>query len=65
MRGARGARLARVTRRSARFLLSALASSLVWHAQVLGGVGRYGDMREVARQAVAEGEATHNPASER
>ena len=42
---------------------SALASSLIWHAQVLVGLGRYGEMREVMQRALAEGEATHNPAA--
>jgi len=42
---------------------SALATSLIWHAQVLGSRMRYGEMREVARRALSEGEATHNPAA--
>ena len=42
---------------------SALATSLIWHAQVLVGLGRYGEMREVMQRALAEGEATHNPAA--
>jgi CHAT domain-containing protein/tetratricopeptide (TPR) repeat protein len=42
---------------------SALARSLIWHAQVLGSRGRYGEMRDVARRALTEGEATHNPAA--
>lgn len=42
---------------------SALATSLIWHAQVLGGLGRYGEEREVMQRALAEGEATHNPAA--
>jgi CHAT domain-containing protein/tetratricopeptide (TPR) repeat protein len=40
---------------------SALAGSYVWHAQVLGSKMRFGDMRDAARRALAEGEATHNP----
>jgi tetratricopeptide (TPR) repeat protein len=40
---------------------SALATSLIWHAQVLGGLGRYGEEREVMQRALVEGEATHNP----
>jgi len=42
---------------------SALARSLIWHAQVLGGRMRYGEMRDVAKRALSEGEATHNPAA--
>ena len=42
---------------------ASLARSLVWHAQVLGGRMRYGEMRDVARRALSEGEATHNPAA--
>ncbi len=42
---------------------SALARSLIWHAQVLGSRLRYGEMRDVARRALVEGEATHNPAA--
>jgi tetratricopeptide (TPR) repeat protein len=42
---------------------SALARSLIWHAQVLGSRMRYGEMRDVARRALSEGEATHNPAA--
>ena len=42
---------------------SALARSLIWHAQVLGNRMRYGEMRDVARRALSEGEATHNPAA--
>ncbi|HUQ83157.1 MAG TPA: CHAT domain-containing tetratricopeptide repeat protein [Gemmatimonadaceae bacterium] len=42
---------------------SALASSLIWHAQVLSNRMRYGEAREVARRAIEEGEATHNPAA--
>ena len=42
---------------------SGLANSLIWHAQVLGGLGRYGEEREVMQRALAEGEATHNPAA--
>jgi CHAT domain-containing protein len=42
---------------------SALAASLIWHAQVLGSQGRYGDMRAVMQRALSEGEATHNPAA--
>jgi tetratricopeptide (TPR) repeat protein len=40
---------------------SALAASLIWHAQVLANRGRYGDMRAVMVRALAEGKATHNP----
>ncbi|MGH7469307.1 MAG: CHAT domain-containing protein [Longimicrobiales bacterium] len=40
---------------------SALANSLIWHAQVLASMSRYGEMREVMRRGQAEGEATHNP----
>lgn len=40
---------------------SALAASLVWHAQVLGGLARFGEMRETMQRALTEGEATHNP----
>ena len=39
---------------------SSLASSLVWHAQVLGSQARYGEMRGVAERALKEGEATGN-----
>jgi tetratricopeptide (TPR) repeat protein len=39
----------------------ALARSLIWHAQVLGSLMRFGEMRDVARRALAEGEATHTP----
>ena len=42
---------------------SALARSLIWHAQVLGNRMRYGEMRDVAKRALSEGEATHNPAA--
>jgi tetratricopeptide (TPR) repeat protein len=42
---------------------AALARSLIWHAQVLGGRMRYGEMRNVARRALSEGEASHNPAA--
>lgn len=42
---------------------SALAGHLVWHAQALGNLGRFGEMREVMRLAVAEGEASKNPAA--
>ena len=42
---------------------SALARSLIWHAQVLGSRMRYGEMRDVAKRALSEGEATHNPAA--
>lgn len=42
---------------------STLANSLIWHAQVLGSQGRYGEMRQVMQRALAEGEATHNPAA--
>ena len=42
---------------------SELARSLIWHAQVLGNLMRYGEMRDVARRALSEGEATHNPAA--
>ena len=42
---------------------SALARSLIWHAQVLGGRGRYGEMRDAARRALSYGEETHNPAA--
>src|SRR6185503_3055271 len=42
---------------------SALATSLIWHAQVLAGLGRYGEEREVMQRALREGEATHNPAA--
>jgi CHAT domain-containing protein/tetratricopeptide (TPR) repeat protein len=42
---------------------SALARSLIWHAQILGGRMRYGEMRDVAKRALSEGEATHNPAA--
>jgi tetratricopeptide (TPR) repeat protein len=40
---------------------SALANSLVWQAQALGGEGRFGEWREVMRRTLAEGEAAHNP----
>ncbi len=40
---------------------SALASSLIWHAQVVGSLGQYGEMREIMRRALVEGEATNNP----
>jgi CHAT domain-containing protein len=40
---------------------SALAASLIWHAQVLGSQGRYGEMREVMQRGLALGEATNNP----
>ncbi len=40
---------------------SALASSLIWQAQTLGGTGRFGEMREVMQRALVDGEATHNP----
>ena len=43
---------------------SSLATSLIWHAQVLGGLGRYGEEREVMQRALAEGKATHNPAAQ-
>ena len=42
---------------------SALSTSLIWHAQVLAGLGRYGEEREVMQRALREGEATHNPAA--
>ena len=42
---------------------AALARSLIWHAQVLGGRMRYGEMRDLAKRALSEGEATHNPAA--
>src|SRR5262245_7137448 len=42
---------------------SALARSLIWHAQVFGGRGRYGEMRDAARRALSYGEETHNPAA--
>ena len=42
---------------------AALARSLIWHAQVLGSRMRYGEMRDVAKRALSEGEATHNPAA--
>ena len=42
---------------------SALASSLIWHAQVLGSRLRFGEMRDVAQRAIVDGEATHNPAA--
>ena len=40
---------------------SDLAKSLIWHAQVLGSQGRYGEMRDVMQRALTEGEATSNP----
>jgi hypothetical protein len=40
---------------------SDLAGSLIWHAQVLGSQGRYGEMRDVMQRALTEGQATHNP----
>jgi hypothetical protein len=40
---------------------TAIASSLIWQAQVLGGMGRYGEMRKVMQRALAEGDASHNP----
>jgi CHAT domain-containing protein/tetratricopeptide (TPR) repeat protein len=40
---------------------SDLAGSLIWHAQVLGSQGRYGEMRDVMQRALTEGEATNNP----
>ena len=42
---------------------ASLARSLIWHAQVLGSRMRYGEMRDVAKRALSEGEATHNPAA--
>ena len=42
---------------------SAFTRSSIWHAQVLGSRIRYGEMRDVARRALVEGEATHNPAA--
>ena len=42
---------------------SALGTSLIWHAQVLGSLLRFGEMRDVAQRGIAEGEATHNPAA--
>jgi CHAT domain-containing protein/tetratricopeptide (TPR) repeat protein len=42
---------------------SALASSLIWHAQVLGSLLRFGEMRDVAQRAITEGEVTHNPSA--
>jgi CHAT domain-containing protein/tetratricopeptide (TPR) repeat protein len=42
---------------------SALATSLIWQAQVLGATARYGEWREVMRRALREGEATKNPAA--
>jgi len=42
---------------------SALARSLIWHAQVLASRGRFGETREVMQRALTEGEATHNPAA--
>lgn len=42
---------------------NALGASLIWHAQVLANRKRYGEMREVARRALQEGEATHNPST--
>jgi len=41
---------------------AALARSLIWHAQVLGNRMQYGEMRDLAKCALSEGEATHNPA---
>jgi CHAT domain-containing protein/tetratricopeptide (TPR) repeat protein len=38
-----------------------LASALVWWAQVLGSQARFGEMRQVIRRMLAEGEATRNP----
>jgi tetratricopeptide (TPR) repeat protein len=42
---------------------AALARSLIWHAQVLGGRMRYDEMRDAAKRALSEGEAAHNPAA--
>jgi len=42
---------------------SALAASLVWRAQALGNLGRYGEMREAMRLALTEGQASHNPSA--
>jgi len=42
---------------------SALAAHMVWRAQALGNLGRYGEMREVMRLALTEGEAAHNPSA--
>ncbi len=42
---------------------SALAAHLVWQAQALGNLGRFGEMAEVMRLALAEGEASRNPAT--
>jgi len=42
---------------------SALAASLVWRAQALGNLSRYGEMREAMRLALAEGQASHNPSA--
>ena len=39
----------------------ALAAHLVWRAEALGSLGRYGEMREVMRSALREGEAARNP----
>ncbi|AHG89718.1 CHAT domain protein [Gemmatirosa kalamazoonensis] len=41
----------------------ALANSLIWHSYALESLGRYAEMREVARRALAEGEATHAPSA--
>lgn len=42
---------------------SAVARSLIWHAQVLASRGRFGEAREVMQRALALGAATHNPAA--
>ena len=42
---------------------SALAAHLVWQAQALGNLGRFGEMAELMRRARAEGEASRNPAT--
>ena len=42
---------------------SALAASLVWRAQALGNLGRYGEMREAMRLALSEGQASNNPSA--
>jgi len=42
---------------------SALAASLVWRAQALGNLGRYGEMREAMRLALAEGQTSNNPSA--
>lgn len=42
---------------------SALAAHLVWQAQALGNLGRFGEMAELMRRALAEGEASRNPAT--